>query len=252
MNHLTFKVVFCALLLSACGAESDSSSSSLDAGRVMTPDGEVQTSPPEPDIGETIEETDMGLSGPVDVAVPVEPEPPQEMLCDSFDQDHLYRQSAERFADYEMREMCAYRGETLLIVNTASKCGLTPQYEGLTALNDRYGPQGLTILGFLSNDFGNQAGTQDEVETCNSDYRVLFEQFTPIGVTSASSDGQDPIFRWLTNQAGLEGEIEWNFGKFLVSSDGVLLARWASALEPEDEQITTAIETVLDAQVVTE
>ena len=90
------------------------------------------------------------------------------------------------------------------------------------------------------------------METCNSDYRVLFEQFTPIGVTSGSSDGQHPIFQWLTNQPGLEGEIEWNFGKFLVSADGVLLARWASALDPENEQVTTAIETALNTEAAAE
>ena len=148
--------------------------------------------------------------------------------------------------------MCDFFGETLLIVNTAARCGLTPQYEGLVNLENEYGPQGLKILGFLSNDFANQAGTTDEVETCNRDYRVTFEQFTPVGVRSDSRDGQHPIFQWLTSQSGMEGEIEWNFGKFLVSADGVLLARWSSYEQPESSAISTAIEEALNREVGSE
>jgi glutathione peroxidase len=252
MNYLTSNMVLCvaACFVFACGSEGDSSSISPDATVPLTPDGAMGEPPIEPDIGAPDTPSDFGVSDEPDAEIPADAETVPVLSCDTFAEDHLYRQSAESFADYETREMCDYRGETLLIVNTAAKCGYTPQYEGLSALDERYGDRGFTILGFLSNDFGNQAGTQDEVEACNSEHRVLFEQFTPISVVSGSS--QHPIFRWLTNQPGLEGEIEWNFGKFLVSADGVLLARWASALEPEDEQVITAIENALDAQAATE
>ncbi|MGB0647831.1 MAG: glutathione peroxidase [Bradymonadia bacterium] len=172
--------------------------------------------------------------------------------CDGFPETHFYRQSAERFADYEIRHMCDFLGETLLIVNSAARCGLTPQYEGLVNLENEYGPQGLRILGFLSNDFGNQAGTTDQVEMCNRDYQVTFEQFTPIGVLESSRDGQHPIFQWLTTQPGMEGDIEWNFGKFLVSGDGVLLARWSSYEQPESAAVTTAIEDALGLEAGSE
>lgn len=165
--------------------------------------------------------------------------------CQEFEETHLYRQSAERFADYEIRSMCDFAGEVLLIVNTASQCGFTGQYEGLMNLENRFGSQGLRLLGFLSNDFGNQAGTTDEVQMCNDRFQVTFEQFTPVGVKSNSSSGQHPIFEWLTNQPGMEGEVTWNFGKFLVGGDGTLIARWGSTVEPEDPQIVSAIEQAL-------
>lgn len=168
--------------------------------------------------------------------------------CDTYDDTHLYQQNVESFADYEIKSMCDYRGRTLLIVNTASQCGLTPQYEGLQALNERYETSGLTILGFLSNDFGTQAGSTEQIETCNSNYRVSFEQFTPVGVLSNSRNGQHPIFAWLTSQEGLEGEVDWNFAKFLVSADGELLARWPSFESPLSDSITSAIESAINAE----
>lgn len=239
-------------MLVACGADSDTSSTEVVPLDSPNYDAEVQSAPPDFGIDASMTEIDAGMDNVADVGQTMIPEPPSTEVCESFDETHLYRQSAERFADYEIREMCDYRGELLLIVNTASKCGLTPQYEGLTALDERYGSQGLRILGFLSNDFGNQAGSQDEVEMCNSDYRVDFEQFTPVGVLADSSDGQDPIFRWLTNQSGFEGDVEWNFGKFLVNSEGQLIARWSSYLVPENDAIITAIESALETQAGTE
>ena len=195
------------------------------------PDGSVRS----PDM----EPLDAKRADPTDTQV-------VEETCESYVGTHLYHQEAERFADYEMQEMCEYRGRVLLIANTAALCGLTPQYAGLQRLQERYGADGLTVLGFLSNDFGRQGGSNDQVEMCNSDYRISFEQFTPVGVLSSSAQGQHPIFEWLTTQSGLEGEVDWNFGKFLVSEDGRLLARWSSFVEPENTMITTAIEEALD------
>ncbi len=234
------------LLCLACGA-GDEQSSGADEVFAPAADAEAERSPP--DGGTEAPPGDAGVGLETDAEMtPMIPEPVVEDRCESFDTAHFYRQSAERFADYEIREMCDYRGELLLIVNTAAKCGLTPQYEGLTALDELYGADGLRILGFLSNDFGNQAGSQTEVETCNDNYRIDFEQFTPVGVRSNSSDGQHPIFRWLTNQSGQEGEVEWNFGKFLISGEGELIARWSSYVEPENQAIKSTIEAALTAQ----
>lgn len=247
-NQMT-GMALCVSMILACGAEEkDDVNAAIEQGML---DAEMSTSM---DLGgESIDmaqaddaaniSADVGV-GQVDAQLP-DTGGGGSGNCESFDGTHFYRQSAERFADYEIREMCDFAGETLLIVNTAARCGLTPQYEGLVNLDAEYGPQGLRILGFLSNDFGNQAGTTDQVETCNSDYRVTFEQFTPIGVLSSSRDGQHPIFEWLTNQPGMEGDIEWNFGKFLVSRDGVLIARWSSYEQPESASVKSAIEEAL-------
>ena len=125
--------------------------------------------------------------------------------------------------------MCEFENRVLLVVNTAANCGLTPQYDWLQEMDDAYRMQGLTVLGFLSNDFNQQGGTDEEVDECETEYGVKFEQFSMVGVTPGSAMGQHPIFAWLTGQAGMEGAIPWNFSKFLVSHDGRLLARWSGA-----------------------
>jgi glutathione peroxidase len=237
---------FGALVLClACGADGDEQSSGFEGAFVQPVDASVESSPPDLSAEASPGQADAGLETDVEMMLMI-PQPEVDDVCESFTADHFYRQSAERFADYEIREMCDFRGELLLIVNTAAKCGLTPQYEGLTALDEQYGAAGLRILGFLSNDFGNQAGSQSEVESCNDDYRIDFEQFTPVGVLSGS--GQHPIFRWLTTQNGQAGEVEWNFGKFLVNGEGELIARWSSYLEPENQSIISTIEAALDVQ----
>lgn len=165
--------------------------------------------------------------------------------CEDFSATHLYKQTAERFSDYEEQDMCTYQGKVLLIANTAALCGLTPQYEGLQTLHDRYAHRGLAVLGFLSNDFGNQEGSAEQVEMCNAEYRITFEQFTSVGVLPYSTQGQHPIFEWLTNQPEMTGIVDWNFAKFLVSEDGQLLARWSSVVLPESPAITRSIEAAL-------
>jgi glutathione peroxidase len=122
-----------------------------------------------------------------------------------------------------------YRGQVLLIVNTASACGFTPQYAGLQALHAQYATQGLTVLGFPCNQFGRQEkGSADEIATfCKRNFGVQFPLMDKIEV---NGDGAHPLYRWLTAQApGLLGSkaIKWNFTKFLVGRDGQVMRRYA-------------------------
>ena len=137
-----------------------------------------------------------------------------------------------------------YKGQVLLIVNVASKCGLTPQYFGLEALNKEYRDRGLRILGFPANEFGGQEpGTAEEIKTfCESRYAVTFDMFGKVVVKGPEIH---PLFAWLTSETG--GDIKWNFGKFLVGKNGEILARFEPNVEPDAAELTQAIEKALDA-----
>tara|TARA_E500000305_G_scaffold111478_1_gene124622 strand:+ start:171 stop:719 length:549 start_codon:yes stop_codon:yes gene_type:complete len=163
--------------------------------------------------------------------------------------------------------LSAHRGKVLLIVNTASQCGLTPQYEGLEKLQRRYGEQGFEVLGFPSNDFGAQEpGTDDEIaQFCSTSFGTSFPLFAKAPVTGAD---KQPLYAALTEavptkQGDVEGmkerfrgygmtpnddpEVLWNFEKFLVGKDGRVLARFAPAVVPDDAAIISAIEDALTA-----
>ena len=133
-----------------------------------------------------------------------------------------------------------YQGKVLLIVNTATGCGFTPQYDGLQDLYEKYQSQGLEILDFPCNQFGHQAPGSDEEITdfCQSRYGVTFQQFKKIEVNGA---GEDPLYTFLKSQKkGVMGDnIKWNFTKFLVDRAGNVIARFAPTVTPEklDEQI---------------
>ena len=129
-----------------------------------------------------------------------------------------------------------YSGKVLLIVNTASKCGFTPQYEGLEALYQKYRDRGLTVLGFPCNQFGAQEpGSAEEIGSfCQKNYGVSFPMFEKIDV---NGEGAHPLYRWLKSSAkgllGSEG-IKWNFTKFLVDRNGNVIDRFAPTTKPED------------------
>lgn len=133
-----------------------------------------------------------------------------------------------------------YRGKVLLIVNTATGCGFTPQYEGLQELYEKYQSQGLEILDFPCNQFGNQApGSDDEItDFCQSRYGVTFQQFKKIKV---NGENEEPLYTFLKSQKkGVMGSnIKWNFTKFLVDRNGIVTARFAPTVVPEriEEQI---------------
>lgn len=143
--------------------------------------------------------------------------------------------------DYKVRNakgvevsMTEYQGKVLLIVNTATGCGFTPQYEGLQKLYDKYQDKGLEILDFPCNQFGHQApGTEEEIqEFCTLRYKTTFPLFAKIDV---NGKGAEPLFQYLKRQKGgfLGDDIKWNFTKFLVSRNGTVVERYAPATKPE-------------------
>jgi glutathione peroxidase len=135
-------------------------------------------------------------------------------------------------------------GKTLLVVNVASKCGLTPQYEGLEKLHERFADQGFAVVGFPCNQFGGQEpGTADEIaEFCSATYGVSFPMFEKIEVNGPE---RHPVYQELTavpDASGEAGDIQWNFEKFLVRPDGTVAARFRPRTEPDDPAVVTAIE----------
>jgi glutathione peroxidase len=139
------------------------------------------------------------------------------------------------------------QGKVTLMVNVASKCGLTPQYEGLVKLQERYREQDFSVLGFPCNQFlGQEPGSPEEIqEFCSTTYGVDFPLFEKIDV---NGDDRHPLYQELTKEAddeGHTGDIRWNFEKFLVGDDGTVIARFAPQVEPEDAQIVGKIEQAL-------
>ena len=135
-------------------------------------------------------------------------------------------------------------GKTLLVVNVASKCGLTPQYEGLERLHERFAGQGFAVVGFPCNQFGGQEpGTADEIaEFCSATYGVSFPMFEKIEVNGPE---RHPLYQELTavpDASGEAGDIQWNFEKFLVRPDGTVAARFRPRTEPDDPAVVAAIE----------
>lgn len=144
------------------------------------------------------------------------------------------------------RSLGEYRGKVLLVVNTASKCGFTPQYEGLEALYEKYRARGFEVLAFPANNFmGQEPGTDAEIaQFCDLNYKTTFPLFSKISVKGTDIA---PLYAWLTKQSGFEGDIGWNFTKFLVGPDGHVLARYGSRTEPRDEKLVAQIEAALPA-----
>ncbi|CAN7289595.1 glutathione peroxidase [Pseudoxanthomonas sp. LjRoot143] len=139
----------------------------------------------------------------------------------------------------------AYAGQVLLIVNTASKCGYTPQYEGLESLHQRYAAQGFAVLGFPSNDFkGQEPGSEKEIqEFCTLTYGVKFPMFEKVVVTG---DQATPLYKSLAQATGTAPA--WNFHKYLIGRDGRVVANFPSKTAPDDPAVVAAIERELKAQ----
>lgn len=138
-----------------------------------------------------------------------------------------------------------YNGKVLLIVNVASECGYTPQYKGLQEIYSEYKDKGLEILAFPCNDFGGQEpGTNEEIkEFCSVNYGVNFTLFDKIKVLG---DEKEPLYERLTNNPNTEnGDIKWNFEKFLIAKDGRIVKRFRSKVKPESEELTAAVEAEL-------
>lgn len=140
-----------------------------------------------------------------------------------------------------------YRGKTVLIVNVASKCGLTPQYAGLERLHERYAGQGFTVLGVPCNQFmGQEPGTSEEIaEFCSATYGVTFPMTEKVEV---NGDARHELYQRLVNTAdgeGHTGDIRWNFEKFLIGPDGDVVARFSPQTEPESAEVVAAVEKAL-------
>ena len=149
----------------------------------------------------------------------------------------------------EATTLDAYRGKAVLVVNVASKCGLTPQYAGLERLQQQYGERGFTVLGVPSNQFaGQEPGSSEEIQTfCSTTYGVTFPLLEKTDVNGAD---RHPLYAELTQTVDAEGEagdIQWNFEKFLISPEGTVAGRFRPRTEPEAAEVVAAIEAQLPA-----
>ena len=173
------------------------------------------------------------------------------LMSDSVPQAELKNKS---ILDFKMKDIDGndvklkkYKGNVLLVVNTASKCGYTPQYEGLQATYEKYKSEGFYVLGFPANNFGGQEpGTEAEIkEFCTLKYKVTFPMFAKISV---KGDDQDPLYKFLTSKETnpqFAGDITWNFNKFLIDKKGNVVARFSSKDKPDGEAVIAAIEKYL-------
>jgi len=148
-------------------------------------------------------------------------------------------------SDYPLAQ---HRGEVVLIVNVASKCGFTPQYKALQALYTQHHAAGLTIIGVPANDFrGQEPGTDAQIATfCSTTYGVTFPLMAKVAVTG---DSIAPLYAWLTTKSPFPGPIGWNFNKFLVGRDGQVVARFESKVKPDAPEFIAAIEKALAISV---
>jgi glutathione peroxidase len=144
----------------------------------------------------------------------------------------------------ESKKLADYKGKVLLIVNVASECGYTPQYEGLEKLYEQYKDKGFAVLGFPANDFGAQEpGSNEQIETfCTSKFGVKFPMFSKVSV---KGEGMEPLFDYLQSKdtnPGFGGPIKWNFNKFLIGKNGEILGRFEHKIEPNNPDVKAAID----------
>ena len=152
-----------------------------------------------------------------------------------------------RAIDGSQRELRDYRGKVCLVVNVASKCGLTPQYDGLQRLYDRFQDRGLEVLGFPCNQFaGQEPGSEAEIQAfCATSYGTTFPLFAKLEV---NGPGRDPLYAWLTSQPTRPdgpGDVKWNFAKFVIDRQGRAAARFEPRVEPEAAELVAAIQAAL-------
>ena len=152
--------------------------------------------------------------------------------------------SAVPFKATEPKSLAAYKGDVVLIVNTAANCGYTPQMGPLGELDQKYSAKHFRVVGFLSDDFGHQGGTTEEVTSCSLKYKASFDEYAHIHVKKGPE--QHPLFAWLTSQPGLSADVSWNFNKWLIGRDGRLIARWSSDVAPSSSEVAKAIEAALE------
>ena len=158
----------------------------------------------------------------------------------------VYDFSAKTIEGVE-KSLADFKGKTLLIVNVASRCGFTPQYEGMQKLYEKYRGRGFVILGFPANNFlWQEPGGDEEIKKfCSLKYNVTFPLFSKISVK-----GKDihPLYQWLTNESEFKGDVSWNFNKFLASPDGKIIGRFDSRTDPLSKEILEKLEGILPAK----
>jgi glutathione peroxidase len=156
----------------------------------------------------------------------------------------LLNQSFPRLQDEKPQSLCQYSGKVLLVVNTASYCGFTPQYEGLEALHAKYAAQGLVVMGFPSNDFNQESSDSKKIaDLCFNTYGVKFPMF---GTSVVKGKDANPLFAQLAQATGKSPS--WNFNKYLVGRDGKPVAHYGSTSSPEGKDIVAAVEKALAAK----
>ena len=157
--------------------------------------------------------------------------------------DNLYS-LAMKTIDGKAQKFSDYKGKALLIVNTASQCGFTPQYKSMETLYEQYKDQGLEVLAFPANNFkGQEPGTDEEIKDfCWRNYKTTFPLFAKISV---AGDDRHPLYRYLTTQSGFDGPITWNFNKFLVDPNGKVVARFDSKVDPLAADVVEELEKIL-------
>lgn len=150
----------------------------------------------------------------------------------------LLQHTMARLQDEKPQSLCQYSGKVLLVVNTASFCGFTPQYAGLEALHARYKDQGLVVLGFPSNDFAQERGSNKDIaEFCENTFGVKFPMFTKTVVTGRDAH---PFYKRLASEAG--ASPRWNFYKYLIGKDGKVVGSYGSNTSPQDPRLVKQIE----------
>ena len=166
------------------------------------------------------------------------------MSTSAFSADSIYAFGLKTIDGKDM-PLSAYQGKVVLLVNTASQCGFTPQYTGLESLYKKYKDQGLVVLGVPANNFGAQEpGTNEEIKTfCSRNYNVTFPMMSKVSV---KGDDTTPLYQFLTDKnSKTGGDIKWNFTKFLVDKKGNVINRFESAVTPESADLVKAVESAL-------
>jgi glutathione peroxidase len=224
------------LLLAACSKATDTNSAKPPAD----PPANQAKDPPKVIKGTTASASDPDKLPPAGTAPPAVTVAKEIPMWNAA--IHTLKGADTKLADF--------RGKGLLLVNVASECGLTPQYEQLEALQKKYGPKGFTVVGFPCNQFGGQEpGSAEEIQTfCSKNYGVTFPMMEKIEVNGAK---RHEIYKTLTDIAdasGHKGDIRWNFEKFVISADGTKVTRFSPKTKPDDPAVIAAIEQALPAK----
>jgi glutathione peroxidase len=219
------RLAFASTVLAALAAVAACTSSSSDA---PAPSSGTTTTPP-----------------PASTPKPRDPPPPDtDAGTCTGEVGSLYALGVPALGGKEDVPLCRYSGKVLLVVNTASFCGYTPQLTPLQALYEKYEPKGLVVLGFPSKSFNQEYDADTDVSTvCTNTYHITFPMFTIAPVTPGPD--QQPVYKWLNAQPGYETAVAWNFEKFLISRQGKIAKRFLTAVTPDSADVTSAIEAEL-------